>query len=68
MLFSRASRTQYQASGLHEASSRFSLASVVARSAVLAGGLDPPTFWPLPAGLHPVISLSTVGILEVCAQ
>lgn len=68
MLFSRASRTQYQASGLHEASSRFSLASVVARSAMLARGLDPPTFWPLPAGLHPVISLSTDGILEVCAQ
>ena len=64
MLFSRASGTQYQASGLHEASSRISLASVVARADVLARGLDPPTFWPLPAGLHPVISLSTVGFLR----
>ena len=44
--------------------SRISLASVVARSAVLARGLDPPTLWPLPAGLHPVISLSTVGSLR----
>ena len=44
--------------------SRISLASVVARSAVLARGLDPPTFWPLPTGLHPVISLSTVGSLR----